>query len=427
MKISPARVAAFEVLLRIETERAFSSVLLPEFERNLAELDRRLCHQLTLGVLRQQIYLDRVIDHFTEGKKIDTAVRVILRLGLYQLDSLDKIPPHSAVSQSVLLVQRAKKSSAKGFVNAVLRRFLREGFTARYDDEIERISVETSHPRWLIERWAASFWIEHAEAFARSNNEIPPVAFRYANDSAKVPAINARKSEYVAGCFLADKYTSAIIEAAEKGEIYLQDEGSQIVGGTVALSESASFLDVCAAPGSKVTQIASRATGSDNLIIAGEFHAHRAAFLLENCRKQGLDRVSVVQFDAVTAIPFRERAFDAVLVDAPCSGTGTIRHNPEIRYFLSPADIKELSKKQRAILCNASKLVKKGGSIVYSTCSVENEENESVAAVLDADRSFKRVAPSVAGVFLADDGFGRTYPNRGRMDGFFIAKYVRMA
>jgi 16S rRNA (cytosine967-C5)-methyltransferase len=165
--------------------------------------------------------------------------------------------------------------------------------------------------------------------------------------------------------------------------------------------------------------------GTKAFIVAGELHSHRTRFLLENCRKQGLDRVAVVQYDAEASLPFDDRSFDTVLVDAPCSGTGTIRHNPEIRYFLSPTDIDQLSAKQRRILLNASKMVKDGGSLVYSTCSVEREENESVAEVLDADRSFRRVRPPISEKFLAADDFGRTYPKRGRMDGFFIAKYER--
>jgi 16S rRNA (cytosine967-C5)-methyltransferase len=425
MKISPARVAAFEVLVRIETERAFSSVLLPEFERGLDERDRRLCHQLTLGVLRQQIYLDRVIDHLATGKKIDTAIRVILRLALFQLTSLDKIPHHSAVNESVLLTQKAKKSSAKGFVNALLRRYLREGFQASYKDELERISVETSHPPWLIERWAASFGAEDAEKFAASNNEVPAVAFRYTGSITKQLEIDAFESDLVPGCFITERYSPALIEAAENGEIYLQDEGSQMVGSTIELLGAKTFLDVCAAPGSKATQIAAKALGTKALIVAGEFHSHRTRFLLENCRKQELDRVTVIQYDAETSLPFQDRSFDAVLVDAPCSGTGTIRHNPEIRYFLSPGDIDELSAKQRRILLNASKMVKDGGSLVYSTCSVESEENESVVEVLDSDTSFKRIRPSIAERFLAASDFGRTYPNQSRMDGFFIAKYER--
>jgi len=157
MNISPARIAAFEILAKIETEKAFSSVLLPIYEEKLEAKDRALCHEITLGTLRKQIYLDRVIERLTNGKKLDAVVRVILRSAIYQLGFLDKIPAHAAINDAVNLVQKAKKTSAKGLVNASLRRYQREKIELSFTDEIERISVETSHPRWLIERWNNQF------------------------------------------------------------------------------------------------------------------------------------------------------------------------------------------------------------------------------------------------------------------------------
>src|SRR6187549_2845192 len=151
MKISPARTAAFDILMRVETERAFSSVLLPIAESELSPIDRPLCHELTLGTLRRQIYLDRVIGHFANGKKLDTEVRIALRLALYQLLYLDRVPNHAAIDESVNLVKRAKKTSAAGLVNAVLRRASREPVDLTFVDDFDRLAVETSHPRWLIE------------------------------------------------------------------------------------------------------------------------------------------------------------------------------------------------------------------------------------------------------------------------------------
>src|SRR5688572_20299863 len=147
MKISPARVAAFEILTRIETERAFSSILLANYEQNLSLKDRALCHEITLGALRRQFYLDRIIEKFTKERKLDTAVRIALRIGLYQILFLDKIPAYSAINESVNLVQRAKKTSAKSLVNAILRRATREQIEIEFSDKIEKISIETSHPR----------------------------------------------------------------------------------------------------------------------------------------------------------------------------------------------------------------------------------------------------------------------------------------
>jgi 16S rRNA (cytosine967-C5)-methyltransferase len=425
MNISPARIAAFDILLRIETERCFSSILLPEYESRLSPKDRALCHQLTLGVLRKQIYLDRVVDHFGCGKRLDPAVRISLRLGLYQLLFLDRVPDHSAVNESVNLVQKAKKTSARGFVNAILRRALREPFVPKYTDEVDKISVETSHPRWLIEKWIQRFGISETAMLAESNNAPPIAAFRL---TARAPDglrfEGAQESEFVPGCFLADPGTAEMAQAAERSEIYFQDEGSQLVGNAVVVPDGGLFLDVCAAPGSKLTQIA--AQRNDGLIVGGDIHSHRTRFLLENAWTQSVSRVSVVQYDAENEFPFEEGSFDTVLVDAPCSGTGTIRHNPEIRYFLESDDITALSAKQRRILRNASKMVRNGGYLIYSTCSLEGEENEAIADdFLRSHPAFRKTAIDVPGRFVLDDHYARTMPHIDQMDGFFIASFVR--
>ena len=427
MKISPARIAAFEILLKIGREKAFSSVLLPLFEKDLAASDRGLCHQLTLGILRKQLYLDKIIAEFTNGKKLDPAVKIALRIGLYQLLFLDKVPDYSAINESVNLVQYAKKTSAKGFVNAILRRATREAVSFNFAGETERISIETSHPAWLIEKWIASFGIEETEKLAAANNEIPPVAFRFTAKGSFKEAKNADRSEFVDGCFTAETIDAEMLDFAEKGEIYFQDEASQMVAAAIELKDGDKFLDVCAAPGSKATQIAERGMRNAELIVTGDLHYQRLQFMRGNCQKQGVDFVNVLQYDAVKSLPFADESFDIVLVDAPCSGTGTIRHNPEIRYFLDPADFAGLWQKQLAILQNASKLVKPGGRLIYSTCSLEKEENEEVcSAFLSGDPDFEKTQPKVPGKFLRGAGFAQTFPHRDNMDGFFIASFERV-
>lgn len=428
MKISPARVAAFDILKRIETDQAFSSVLLPEYEAALSPKDRSLCHQLTLGVLRKQIYLDRIIDHFSGGKKIDVAVRVILRLGLFQLNFLDKVPDHSAVDESVSLVQRAKKSSAKGFVNAILRGSLREPFLPVYGDEIERLSVESSHPRWLVEKWIAEFGVEVADSLTRSNNEQPRQVFRLtAKSRPETKYDGVDKSDLVESAFVSSHSTPELLAASERGVVYFQDEGSQLVAGAVSLPAGASFLDVCAAPGSKVTQVAVDNLNNGNLIVAGDLNEKRIEFLAYNCRNQGASGVQIVRYDAESALPFADRSFNVVLVDAPCSGTGTIRHNPEIRYSLSADDFSALAAKQRRILSNASKKVGKGGRLIYSTCSLEREENEGVAdRFLEENPDFIKSSIEVDKRFHTADGYARTRPDRDGFDGFFIAVFKRL-
>ena len=445
-KISPARLATFEILTKIDTEKAFSSVLLPFYEDKLAPNDRALCHELTLGVLRRQIYLDKIIENFTNNKKLDTAIKIALRIGLYQVIFLDKIPAYSAINESVNLVGKAKKTSAKGFVNAVLRRATREKIEFRFTDEIERLSIETSHPRWLIEKWIEQFGIEETGQLANANNQISPVAFRLSGNFYRREAATQNKilgevqslskeSKFVKGCFIAERFDASLLDLAESGEIYFQDEGSQAVGQAVDLREGERFLDICAAPGSKTTQIALRqpaisnqksAISSRNFLAAGDVHFQRVKFLQVNCRKQAVENVNIVQYDAEKSLPFADESFDCVLLDAPCSGTGTIRHNPEIRYFLNEKDFAGLFAKQLAILQNASKLVKNGGKLIYSTCSLERDENEAVCESFTADNNnFYQIKPDTPERFITSENFARTFPQRDEMDGFFIAVFTR--
>jgi 16S rRNA (cytosine967-C5)-methyltransferase len=422
MRISPARLAAFDVLHRIEKDRAFSSVLLPIYEEKLNPPDRGLCHELVLGVLRRQIYLDEVVRHYAGSKKLDTAVRIALRLGAYQILFLEKVPGYSAVNESVNLVQKARKTSAKSFVNAILRRVAEKGapeFTFR--DEIERISIETSHPRWLVEKWTTEFGSDEAEKIAVANNSVPKTSFRFIGD--RVPD-GFEACEFVPDCYVTSSITPDLREMMERDEIYFQDEASQLVAHAVAQDVGDSFLDVCAAPGGKTTRIARE--GRPTLAIAGDIHAARVDHLRNTCRRQAVGFVNIVQYDAEQALPFADKTFDTVLVDAPCTGTGTIRGTPEIRYFLSPNDFDDLQKKQLAILKSASNSVTPGGRLIYSTCSLEREENEVVCAdFLAQTTEFEKVSPRIPEPFITADGFGRTFPHRDATDGFFIAEFRR--
>ena len=424
MKISPARVAAFEVLHRIETERSFSSVLLPAYESRLSEADRGLCHEITLGVLRRQLYLDKLIEHFAGARKLDSAVRTSLHIGLYQLLFLDRIPAYSAINESVNLVQRARKSSARGLVNAILRRVSERVPQLEFSDDIDRISIETSHPRWLVEKWIADFGPAAASDIATANNQAPRIAFRI-EMRADLPLSEFESSEFVNGCYFAETMDGTLRSASDRGDVYFQDEASQLVGQVVAASVISSFLDVCAAPGGKTTFVATR-SGAEGIVVSGDLHSARVRVLKETCERFATGRVQIVQYDAEKALPFVDAGFDTVLVDAPCSGTGTIRHNPEIRYFLGPDDFAELSSKQLSILTNASKSVHPGGTLIYSTCSLQIEENEGVCErFLETVSDFAREDVEVPSRFITKDGFARTFPHRDNTDGFFIAVFRR--
>lgn len=442
MKVSKARDAAFQVLLRVETRNAYSAVLLAEYEDRLSAIDRALCHELTLGTLRRQMHLDAVTDAFSKRKAaaLDPEVRIALRLGLYQLMFLDKVPDHAAVNESVNLVIAAGKRSAGGLVNAVLRRVSREGPDLSFPDEVERLSVLGSHPRWLVERWVARFGPAEALALIEMNNLPRPYTFRFTRtfDLAepefrgeivrKLEKENSlNRSELKEDAFVAQGQTELLRRLAEQNYIYFQDAGSQLVADAAAPGAEGSVLDLCAAPGGKTTCLARRADPGPGKFVACELHHARAVSLKENCVSQGCGFVEVLRLNAEKDLPVAERSFDRVLVDAPCSGTGTLSGNPEIRYRLRPEDLPDLAGKQRRILNAASKAVKQGGILIYSTCSLEPEENEDVFAGFLSDHpDFAASAPRIRERLAAGKEQVRILPQTHGTDGFFIAAAERL-
>ncbi|HVS21584.1 MAG TPA: 16S rRNA (cytosine(967)-C(5))-methyltransferase RsmB [Pyrinomonadaceae bacterium] len=477
MTTSLARRAAFEILRRVELEGAYASVLLASLDRGMREDDRALCHELVLGVLRRQLWLDQLLKHLANRSLagVDLPVKLALRLGLYQLRFLSRIPPSAAVDESVKLVRAAGLRSAASFANAVLRRATREPNydpTARVGDPLERLAIETSHPKWLIRRWANAFGFEEAAALAHADNQPAPVAFRVtakalkSKDASQIISELETKDARVSPSKIAPEawrvvgYRTAggservtagkhgtpaglprwgprdaaggpqaripalLRKLSRDGLIYLQDEASQLVAHLLDAQSGDRVLDVCAAPGSKTTHI--DALAPQALIVAGDLYEHRLRTLKELAKQQGADGIQIVAYDATRPLPFAESLFDRVLVDAPCSGTGTLRRNPEIRWRIKPADIDELSQKQTQILANASAVVRAGGHLVYSTCSVEPEENEHVVEnFLKEHENFRRANLDAPADLRTESGAVRTWPHRQETDGFFVAAFER--
>lgn len=437
--VSPARRAAFNILRRVEEEGAYAATLLTAHDALMRAEDRALAYELVLGVLRWQLWLDALIEHYAgrSGKTLDAPVRRSLRLGLYQLRFLSRIPHSAVVNESVNLAYTARLSSAASFINAVLRRAVRE---PQYDpasnvaDEIARLAIETSHPEWLIERWVKAFGREETEKFARANNEAPPVAFRFTEQGENVDeslrelreaGAIVEPSRITPAAWRTQGAGASLQKLAREGKIYLQDEASQLVAHVLDAREGERVLDVCAAPGSKTTHIA-RLRPSPSLIVAGDLHLHRARTIVKTAARQGIKNLGVIVHDAEKALPFSEQSFDKVLVDAPCTGTGTLRRNPEIRWRISAADIFDLAGRQTRILRNAARIVRRGGSLIYSTCSVEPEENEEVVAqFLKENAAFSLAPVDVAPAILNVGGTARTWPHREGSDGFFIARFTR--
>ncbi len=339
-----ARQVAFRVLELVE-KGGFASDLLRRETENLSARDAGLAEAIVMGSLRYQAQLDFLIAHYSgRGQKLDPEVRIAFRMGIYQLRYLDRIPAHAAVAESVELVKRAHKRSAAPLVNAVLRKVDRA--PVAWPD----LATELSIPAWMLERWQRQYGDAPAENIARAALEQP----------------------------------QAWINPETGRE---QDIGAQSIVPLLAIEPGMSMLDLCAAPGNKTAQ----AIAAGARVIACDVSMSRLA---------GVPGARV-QLDATTALPFGNR-FDRILIDAPCSGTGTLARNPEIKWRLKPADLARFEITQRAILNQAVEFVKPGGRLVYSTCSLEREENEAVVEGLPATRHHR-------------------LPGRDPGDGFFAA------
>ncbi len=436
--VSPARIAAFEILRRVE-EGAYASVLLASREEKLEPRDRVLCHELVMGVLRHELWLDRLIEYYAKRtiSELDVAVRLILQLGLYQLRFLSRIPASAAVNDSVNLVNLARLRSASGLVNAVLRRATREPDVDPANDihdPIERLAVTTSHPVWLLERWLKVLGREEAEEFARANNEPAPVAFRVVTNRASEAEVllelgqagaQLTRSEVAQRAWRITGGKAVLSRMVTEGRVYVQDEASQLVAEIVDAKPGERILDLCSAPGSKTSQIADQA-GDAATVVASDLHEHRLKTVIATAGVHGLESIKAIALDATRPLPLPKNSFDGVLVDAPCSGTGTLRRNPEIRWRISSADIAELSGRQKQLLLNAAMAVRPGGRLIYSTCSVEPEENEEVRQTfLENSHNFTKAEILSSSPLPAGSETIRTWPHRQGTDGFFICAFTR--
>jgi 16S rRNA (cytosine967-C5)-methyltransferase len=447
MPISPARKVAYEVLRRVESGRAFAVDLLqgPQVA-SLREVDRRLATELVMGVLRWRGELDFQIERLS-GKPLkyfDPEIAAILRLSIYQIQFLEKVPKSAAVNEAAELTKAVRKRSAVGLVNAVLRkceaskrRLSAQGI--RQPDPAVMQTLRHSFPAWLLERWQRNFGSEAAQALAWASNLVPPTTLRVCQGKREdverlltAEGIHAAPGKYAGQALVVRSGNVQASSALSEGRVVIQDEASQLVGTLVAPEAGQRLLDLCAAPGIKTSQLAG-ALGRGTLV-ACDLSAQRLATMVRLLPKRVWPdpQMFLIRLDAARELPFA-RTFHRILLDVPCSGTGTLARNPEIKWRLQPKDLTRLAGIQERMLRNALEVLAPGGRLVYATCSLEPEENEEVVeAVLSATPDFRKLTsaelsrefPALASLFDAH-GYFRTRPDLHSMDGFFAAVILR--
>ena len=444
MSVSPARAAAFDILLQVEQEAAYASELLHSTRyAKLSAADHGLATELVMGTLRWQSLLDRrITEHSSQSiRKLDAQVLIALRLAVYQLLFLDRVPQRAAVHESVELVKRARKRSAVPFANAVLRKLL-DGASGHAPSSIANtetameLADASAHPDWLVERWVQHYGLAPTRQICLHNQQPPETSIRI-TDPAIESELKGASVVLSPGRLLhsARRIVSGDVTntaAFREGRVFVQDEASQLVAMLVGTGEN--ILDCCAAPGGKTRVLADRNPASR--ILAAELHPHRARLLRRLVPAQN---VEVVNAD-ISQLPL-ERPFDRVLADVPCSGTGTLARNPEIKWRLKPEDLADLHARQVTILKSAMQRLAPGGRLVYSTCSLEREENEDVVeTVLKEDPMFRMVPARDELTRLQEEGelawpnpeelisgtYLRTLPGMHPTDGFFAAVMERM-
>jgi 16S rRNA (cytosine967-C5)-methyltransferase len=429
----------------VETTEAFGDVLLGErlAAGELAPDDARLCTQLVYGTLAWQGRLDHHLAALLRRPvgRVHPDVRAALRLGLFQLLFLDRIPPYAAIDTSVSLVA-PHGAGARGLVNAVLRRAAAGAHTLALPpaaDRIRRLSVEYSHPAWLVERWSATYDADDLVALLRANNEAHPTTLRVNRERSQVKSlleelsrqgIGAKPGRWASTAVVLDRgVTSGTLGPAviAPGLASFQSEASQVVVDLLAPSEGMRILDACAAPGAKTTAIAER-LGERGRIVALDPRAAGLFRLRDEAHRLGLRGISGIAADA--RLPPLCGAFDAVLVDAPCSGLGTLRRHPEVRWRRRPEDIPRLAALQRAILDHVAPLIAPGGILVYAVCTLTAEESEDVIHdFVERHPRFgvepaHRVLTQAASPLVDQEGFLRSLPSKHDLDGFFAARLV---
>ena len=448
MTTANPRRAAFDILFRIEKEHSYADILIDR-ELSAGSLqgpDRGLLTELVYGVLRRRGTLDHIINQFSKQhvEKLERAVLILLRLGLYQEFFLDRVPVSAAVNETVKLAHTLAPRAA-GFINAVLRSADRERNAIRYPDRLSDpagfIAACYSTPRWIAEEWIDQLGEEETAALAQAMLAPPPFTIRVntlkisrdeLHTRLAAEGVTAEPASYSPfAMHISGSIQLASLASFREGLFTVQDESSQIAAILLSPQPGERLLDICAAPGGKTTHMAQLMQNRGS-IVACDASPCKLDLVTETAARLGITTITTIPLNAVRPLtPLGEEKFDRILVDAPCSGLGVLRRNPEGKWWKNRQNIAELALIQKAILANAANRLAAGGTLLYATCSTMPEENETVVDnFLSHSPDFvledlRELFPEFRNLFT-ERGCFRSWPHRDGMDGFFAARLRRI-
>lgn len=433
------RELALDGLLQVEKSGAYSNLLLNNLieKSNIDKKDVGLLTEIVYGTIQRRDTLDYYLQPFLR-KKIELWVKVLLRLSLYQMLYLDRVPERAAIHEAVEIAKRRGHKGIAGLVNGVLRSIQREGVPSL--DEIKssekRLAIATSHPEWLVKEWIEAYGIETAQKMCEVNL-LPPVPTARVNvakvsveealKTLETEGIQAKYGDLSEDAIQIEKGNVAHTKAFQEGLLSIQDESSMLVARALNPEAEDIILDSCAAPGGKTTHIAERLQGTGK-VISLDLHPHKVRLIQQQAKRLQLENVEAKTLDARKVQEhFEQESFDKVLVDAPCSGFGVIRRKPDIKIGKQKEDSERLANIQLSILEKVAPLLKKGGRLVYSTCTIEKVENEQVVELFlqshpefEWDTTMKERLPKAVHPYVVE-GEVQILPHYFATDGFYIA------
>ncbi|MGV8056500.1 MAG: 16S rRNA (cytosine(967)-C(5))-methyltransferase RsmB [Smithellaceae bacterium] len=441
------RHRAVDILDQVQKSKAFAGHLLDEC-LDINELsgtpDGRLLTHLVYGVLRFRGHLDWILEKLCRGnwEKTDESIKNILRVGLFQLKFNNRLPAFAVVDEAVKVAKNINPAKS-GLINAVLRNYLRNGssieFPSQEKNPAEFIAAYHSHPLWLIKSWIKLFGLQNTQAMCAANNEMPPLTLRVntlktsrseLKENLTKAGFNLNDTPFSPDGLILNNSASPIQKTSffQEGYLRLQDEASQLISYLLNPKSSESILDVCAGTGGKTTHLAAILKNNGE-ILATDFDSKKIDELKKDALRLGITIIETSHADLTRGLPeLLKEKFDHVLVDAPCSGLGTLRRNPEIKWHIAAANLPACTRTQNTVLQNASTAVKKGGHLIYCTCSLLPQENEHVVGnFLKLNPHFSVCLPpeSIPSQLTDSKGYFRTFPHLHNMDGFFAVCLTR--